>query len=69
MFQNNNPKHTPRNNAAPKSPQERYETCVGGMWYDRCSEYRPNTGICRQCGCHVKSKVKVGTEKCPLGKW
>lgn len=24
---------------------------------------------CRQCGCLVSAKIRVNSERCPLGKW
>jgi|TARA_R110000803_G_scaffold115938_4_gene184581 hypothetical protein len=70
MFQDNNYQNKNQNQGNPeKSPRERYEICVGGMWNDRCDEYKPNTNQCRSCGCFVNAKVKIATEKCPLGKW
>ena len=51
------------------SPRERQEVCTGGMWQNRCPEYSPTTTQCRACGCFVNAKVKLATEKCPLGKW
>ena len=28
-----------------------------------------NTGRCRKCGCSTWAKLRMATEKCPLGKW
>jgi hypothetical protein len=28
-----------------------------------------NTGQCVKCGCSTKAKLKLATEKCPIGKW
>ena len=30
---------------------------------------RLTLGICRECGCPVKSKVRFSDMSCPLGKW
>tara|TARA_R100000005_G_C4937161_1_gene163415 strand:+ start:685 stop:891 length:207 start_codon:yes stop_codon:yes gene_type:complete len=68
MFQNNINNNN-NNKRLQKSPQQRYETCVGGRWNYTCEQYMPTTGQCRQCGCFVRAKVKVADEKCPLGKW
>lgn len=27
------------------------------------------TGRCRKCGCSTWAKLRMATEKCPLGKW
>jgi len=35
-----------------------------------CSMCKYNNGvICLQCGCVIKAKSRVKTEKCPEGKW
>jgi predicted Zn-ribbon and HTH transcriptional regulator len=28
-----------------------------------------NTGRCRKCGCSTLTKLRMATERCPLGKW
>jgi hypothetical protein len=28
-----------------------------------------NTGRCRKCGCSTWAKLRMATERCPLGKW
>lgn len=32
-----------------------------------CEEF--NNNRCNKCGCYLKLKAKMATEKCPLGKW
>ena len=27
------------------------------------------TGRCRKCGCSTWAKIRMATERCPLGKW
>lgn len=27
------------------------------------------TGRCRKCGCSTQAKLRIDSEKCPLGKW
>ena len=27
------------------------------------------TGRCRECGCSTQAKLRMATERCPLGKW
>jgi hypothetical protein len=27
------------------------------------------TGRCRKCGCSTQSKLRMASEKCPIGKW
>lgn len=41
--------------------QTRKETCL------KCEKY--NFGVCEECGCFCAAKVKLSTEKCPIGKW
>jgi hypothetical protein len=28
-----------------------------------------NTGRCRKCGCSTWAKLRMSTERCPIGKW
>ena len=28
-----------------------------------------NTGRCRKCGCSTWAKIRMATERCPIGKW
>ena len=28
-----------------------------------------STGRCRKCGCSTWAKLRMATEKCPIGKW
>jgi hypothetical protein len=28
-----------------------------------------STGRCRKCGCSTWAKLRMATERCPLGKW
>jgi hypothetical protein len=27
------------------------------------------TGRCRKCGCSTQAKLRMASEKCPIGKW
>jgi len=36
---------------------------------DICHECAPNCELCPVCKCFIVAKVKVKSEKCPLGKW
>jgi hypothetical protein len=27
------------------------------------------TGRCKKCGCSTQAKLRIATEKCPIGKW
>ena len=33
----------------------------------KCEKY--NFGVCEDCGCFTAAKVKLTSEKCPIGKW
>ena len=41
--------------------QNRMNICLG------CEKY--NFGVCEDCGCFTAAKVKLSSEKCPIGKW
>ena len=45
----------------------RLEACHG------CEYWNPNgfrkTGRCMKCGCSTWAKLRMATEKCPIGKW
>ena len=45
----------------------RLETCHG------CEHWNPKgfrgTGRCMKCGCSTWAKLRMATEKCPIGKW
>jgi hypothetical protein len=41
--------------------ESRKQTCLG------CDRY--NFGVCEECGCFCAAKVKLASEKCPIGKW
>lgn len=51
----------------PEILAEREATCRA------CSEWDAaalnNTGRCRKCGCSTWAKLRMATERCPLGKW
>lgn len=34
-----------------------------------CDQYDEPDEQCRKCGCLVRAKVLLATEKCPIGKW
>lgn len=58
-------------NGAPTTPTEilsdREATCRA------CQEWNAtalnNTGRCKKCGCSTWAKLRMATERCPLGKW
>lgn len=35
----------------------------------QCDKYNAEKNTCRVCGCGLPQKIKMATEKCPLGKW
>lgn len=51
----------------PEVLAEREATCRA------CPEWDANalnkTGRCRKCGCSTWAKLRMATERCPIGKW
>jgi hypothetical protein len=51
----------------PQTLQKRLETCYA------CEHWNPKgfnrTGRCMKCGCSTWAKLRMATEKCPIGKW
>lgn len=45
----------------------REETCRACDQWDAAA--LNNTGRCRKCGCSTWAKLRMATERCPLGKW
>lgn len=43
--------------------QKRLEVCNNCEWFDHEAER------CRKCGCFVKIKARLMSDKCPLNKW
>jgi hypothetical protein len=41
--------------------EKRKKLCIG------CDKY--DFGVCSDCGCFCAAKVKLTSEKCPIGKW
>ena len=56
---------------APTTPSEtlaqREATCRACDQWD--SAALNGTGRCRKCGCSTWAKLRMATERCPLGKW
>ena len=51
----------------PKTLASREATCRGcDMWDAKAVN---ETGRCRKCGCATWAKLRMASEKCPLGKW
>lgn len=45
----------------------REATCRACPEWD--AEALNKTGRCRKCGCSTWAKLRMATEKCPMGKW
>lgn len=45
----------------------RLETCKGCEFWDETGFAK--TGRCKKCGCSTQAKLRMATEKCPIGKW
>jgi hypothetical protein len=45
----------------------RKSTCHACIEWDNAA--LNNTGRCRKCGCSTWAKLRMATERCPLGKW
>ena len=56
---------------APTTPPEalatREATCRACPEWDAAA--LNSTGRCRKCGCSTWAKLRMATERCPLGKW
>lgn len=53
---------------APKEVyDQRLNECKACPHWD--SEALANTGRCKVCGCSTVAKLRLATEKCPIGKW
>jgi hypothetical protein len=56
---------------APTTPPEalatREATCKACPEWDATA--LNNTGRCRKCGCSTWAKLRMATERCPIGKW
>jgi hypothetical protein len=51
----------------PKTLASREATCRGCDMWD--AQAVNGTGRCRKCGCATWAKLRMASEKCPLGKW
>ncbi len=36
---------------------------------NRCGKYRKSLAMCKECGCFLKLKTYITSQKCPLGHW
>jgi hypothetical protein len=51
----------------PEILAEREAACCACEWWDASA--LKGTGRCKKCGCSTWAKLRMATEKCPLGKW
>ena len=51
----------------PEALAEREATCRSCPEWD--AQALNATGRCRKCGCSTWAKLRMATERCPLGKW
>jgi hypothetical protein len=51
----------------PEALATREATCKACPEWDAAA--LNNTGRCRKCGCSTWAKLRMATERCPLGKW
>jgi hypothetical protein len=51
----------------PETFNARLETCKGCEFWDETGFAK--TGRCKKCGCSTQAKLRMATEKCPIGKW
>lgn len=50
-----------------KTLKNRLETCQSCEFWK--AEAFNNTGRCMKCGCSTWAKIRMATERCPIGKW
>lgn len=34
-----------------------------------CPRFFKPTGQCKECGCFMRIKARIPSQKCPIGKW
>jgi hypothetical protein len=51
----------------PEALAAREATCRACLEWD--AQALNKTGRCRKCGCSTWAKLRMATERCPLGKW
>lgn len=51
----------------PEILKTRTETCRSCNFWD--ANGMRGTGRCRKCGCSTWAKLRMASEKCPIGKW
>jgi hypothetical protein len=45
----------------------RMQLCKACEWWDAAA--LKGTGRCKKCGCSTWAKLRMATERCPIGKW
>jgi predicted Zn-ribbon and HTH transcriptional regulator len=45
----------------------REAACRACEWWD--AQALKGTGRCKKCGCSTWAKLRMATERCPMGKW
>ena len=50
-----------------KTIEDRLDVCKKCEFWDAAA--LNNTGRCLKCGCSTWAKLRLATERCPLGKW
>jgi hypothetical protein len=51
----------------PETLASRMGTCKACDLWDAAG--MAGTGRCRKCGCSTQAKLRMASEKCPIGKW
>jgi hypothetical protein len=51
----------------PDTLASRMDTCKACDLWDAAG--MAGTGRCRKCGCSTQAKLRMASEKCPIGKW
>jgi hypothetical protein len=51
----------------PEQLAERMAVCRGCEYWNE--QGFGGTGRCMRCGCSTQAKLRMATEKCPVGKW
>jgi hypothetical protein len=54
---------TDRTAATPEQLEQRGSICASCNWMD------PKRSVCTACGCGIKAKTALASQKCPKGMW
>ena len=55
--------------APPNVQKKRMELCQECPKAVRCAPHAPPVCFCKACGCYLKHKTRLKSERCPMGKW